>query len=311
MMSLLTMLIVSLLIPITTLANNATLPRITASPDPHPAANLTVLQPTATATIPPPLIASDSKPTGKLVVRCGNGDCSFGGTAQTLSAAVVTTTILSVTSVPCYTTEFVTNSQTITSTIYSTDTITSTVTEEGTVYIIQYAPTPILMSSVYESTIALVETLTSFWTGQSGSAYETTYTSGFATISGNGGQGGSGGSPNTPEPAPVATPTTTSTADAWTHESAGSESDTAEGALAGAGAVTVTANNGVNGAANDAAKGGWTTANAGSAEESNAVAAAVNWNAASPRVGSNEPYFLVVVFAVATIIFWEVCHFVS
>ncbi|WVF65718.1 hypothetical protein IAT40_000449 [Kwoniella sp. CBS 6097] len=127
--------------------------------------------------------------TAPLVERCEEEHCSYGGEATTLQADVVTSTILSTTSVPCYITTYVTESQTITETIYSTETITSTVTKEGTVFIIQYSPTPVLMSVPVTSVteIQITNTWWSYWMTTEGSAYQVTSKGGEQTYGGNDG----------------------------------------------------------------------------------------------------------------------------
>lgn len=87
--------------------------------------------PTPTATPAPGSTAPITQPT--LAPRCNDGNCEYGNSATTLQAATVTSTIMSVTSVPCYTTVYVTNEKTTTETIYSTETVTKTETREGTV----------------------------------------------------------------------------------------------------------------------------------------------------------------------------------
>lgn len=85
--------------------------------------------PSATAAPSPTVLAV--KPT--LAPRCEDGNCEFGNSATTLQAATVTTTIMSVTSVPCYTTVYVTQGTTTTQTVYSTETVTKTEIKSGTV----------------------------------------------------------------------------------------------------------------------------------------------------------------------------------
>ena len=125
-----------------------------------------------------------------LLPRCDSPPCSYGpGPAETLQASVVTSTILSTTSVPCYITTYVTESTTTTETIYSTETITSTVTEKGTVYIIKYSPTPVIKSTVYENVIQITQTQTAMWVETEGSYYEETVTGDTSTIGGGTGGG--------------------------------------------------------------------------------------------------------------------------
>lgn len=70
---------------------------------------------------------------------------------------------MSVTSVPCYITTYVTDSTTVTDTIYSTETITETQTKEGIVYIIQYEPKPILRTTNIKSVIQVTIDVQSAW----------------------------------------------------------------------------------------------------------------------------------------------------
>jgi hypothetical protein len=125
-----------------------------------------------------------------LLPRCDNPPCSYDpGPAETLQASVVTSTILSTTSVPCYITTYVTESTTTTETIYSTETITSTVTEKGTVYIIKYSPTPVIKSTVYENVIQITQTQTAMWVETEGEYYEETVTGDTSTVDGGTGGG--------------------------------------------------------------------------------------------------------------------------
>jgi hypothetical protein len=129
-------------------------------------------------------------PTQNLLPRCDSPPCEYGpGVAQTLSAAVVTSTILSTTSVPCYITTYVTDSTTTTETIYSTETVTSTITEEGTVYIIKYSPTPVVKSTVYESVLQITQTMTAMWVETEGAYSEETKTGDTKTVDGGTGGG--------------------------------------------------------------------------------------------------------------------------
>ena len=196
---------------------------------------LLILNTAASALIPLPIATATATPLPRAVIsashtlaaRCGTeGPCSFGGTATTLSAAVVTTTILSTTSVPCYTTFFVTDSTTITSTVYSPETITSTVSEEGTVYIYHFSPTPVIMSSVYQSILQVTETDTTYWTDTSGTAYDSTSTGLVSTYSGNTDTNyAQATAPSTADTTTYAQTaqisSSTGTGDAWTHLSSG------------------------------------------------------------------------------------------
>lgn len=97
---------------------------------------LTAIHAVCAAVLPaatPTQTADASRATPTLAPRCDDGDCSFGGSATTLQASTVTTTVMSVTSVPCYTTVFVTKGTTTTETVYSTETVTKTETKSGTV----------------------------------------------------------------------------------------------------------------------------------------------------------------------------------
>ena len=159
-------------------------------------------QPTPTYTYVPEIPLSEPTLAARtLLPRCDNPPCSYGpGSAETLQASVVTSTILSTTSVPCYITTYVTDSTTTTETIYSTETVTSTVTEKGTVYIIKYSPTPVIKSTVYESVIQITQTQTAMWVETEGAYSEETVTGDTSTIAGgtgggydNGGEGDTGG----------------------------------------------------------------------------------------------------------------------
>lgn len=159
-------------------------------------------QPAPTYTYVPEIPLSEPTLAARtLLSRCDNPPCSYGpGSAETLQASVVTSTILSTTSVPCYITTYVTDSTTTTETIYSTETVTSTVTEKGTVYIIKYSPTPVIKSTVYESVIQITQTQTAMWVETEGAYSEETVTGDTSTIAGgtgggydNGGEGDKGG----------------------------------------------------------------------------------------------------------------------
>ena len=176
------------------------------------------LAPTPSATSAP-IQPTNADPTKALAARCGDGDCTFGGTATTLQAATVTTTILSTTSVPCYITTYVTDSTTTTSTVYSTDTITSTVTKDNTVFVYKYSPTPVLMSSVYESVLEFTQTYTSYWQTESGAAYESTVTGDSNTLGGGVGGGNGEGVISTAD----------ATDSAWTHAAADNAGTTVGG----------------------------------------------------------------------------------
>lgn len=125
----------------------------------------------------------------QLEERCTSGGCGGPGDESTLTAAVVTSTILSTTSVPCYITTITTSSTTLTSTIYSTETITSTETSKGTVYIIEYSPTPVVYSTPVESVLQLTVSWMSYWVESEGS-YGSYTSQGAMTGGGNGGSDG-------------------------------------------------------------------------------------------------------------------------
>ena len=235
------------------------------------------------STLETPLLEPLHPATKTLLPRCDNPPCEYGpGPAETLQASVVTSTILSTTSVPCYITTYVTESTTTTETIYSTETVTSTVTEEGTVYIIKYSPTPVIKSTVYENVIQITQTQTAMWVETEGAYSEETVTGDTKTVDGgtgggydNGGDdgkgewkdagGGDGGSkyhapaPATttgewvpaagaasPNPAPASTPA--AQVNAWTHASG-----------TAAGVATPIAGVALNGGVGS----GWSTAGAG------------------------------------------------
>ncbi|WWD21027.1 hypothetical protein CI109_105508 [Kwoniella shandongensis] len=227
-----------------------------------------------------------------LLKRCASGDCGGPGGESTLSASVVTTTIVSTTSVPCYITTYVTDSQTITSTVYSTQIITSTMTKEGTVYIIQYSPTPVLMSTLVESVVEVTNTWWSYWLTSGGSAYqitskgeektitgpaESTWSTGgdvssWTTSANVGGEGGVGTAWThvTANNAVGATPSTSVPAGGWGNESGSSNAG-------GWGSGSSAGGSGI-----------WST---GSGSGSGTgVGAAVNWNAATRRSGTVDSW---------------------
>jgi len=242
-----------------------------------------------------------AQPTQNLLPRCDSPPCEYGpGEAQTLSAAVVTSTILSTTSVPCYITTYVTDSTTTTETIYSTETVTSTVTEEGTVYIIKYSPTPVVKSTVYESVLQITQTMTAMWVETEGSYSEETKTGDIKTVDGGTGGGydkggdesgwkdagngdhsapapyetgewknagaGSAAPPasSVPAAAPAPAPAPVAQGNAWTHASANAVAPIAATPIVG-----------VN-AANGNAGSGWSTASPG-------VTLAANWHNGTGR----------------------------
>ena len=277
-------------------------------------ATLTLAAPAATPSNPTPTITA--KPT--VQARCEGGDCEYGGTATTLTPSVVTTTVLSVTSVPCYITTYVTDSTTTTSTVYSTDTVTSTVTKEGTVSIIKYQPTPIIKSSEYTSVIEITQTGTTMWTEDQGSAYEETITGDTRTIDGTVAGGGEYKNTHTVK-GDYNTNTNTdgkgggdgAAASAWTHATAQNDK---------AGATTIAAGNAANVGAGTAADG-WAGAVGGTGANANANANAitattaangvsVNWNA-SCRVVEDVPSFLIVSVALFVVAFFELSRFMA
>jgi hypothetical protein len=255
--------------------------------------------------------------TQDLAKRCNDGDCSYGGTAQTLTANTVTTTVLSTTSVPCYVTTYVTDSTTTTSTVYSTDIITSIVTEKGIVTVIKYQPTPLLKSSVYESVIEITQTGTTFWQETTGSAYDetitgTTETIGGGTSGGKSGYGhgqgnaaGWGGASGTT--VLISTATATGQKSAWTHATA---------AAAGVQGVTTINANG-QAVTTAAAAGGWANAVAGTNAATRAGAAttvdangvSVNWSGAWSKEDLSS--VMVILGALGTVLIFEVCRHLS
>lgn len=254
----------------------------------------------------PALTPTPTSHTQDVTKRCNDGECTYGGTAQTLTANTVTTTVLSTTSVPCYITTYVTDSTTTTSTVYSTDIITSTVTEKGTVTVIQYQPTPILKSSTFESVIQITQTGTTFWQEDQGSAYEKTITGDTQTIGGdtsggkkdygNGnGSGNWGASPGTT--VLISTAAATGPGSAWTHAAAAEAQ----------GVTTIKADGGVVNTAT--ATGGWANAAAvgtanGAAVNANGVA--VQWSGAWTK--DDISGLLVILAAVGAVLVFEICH---
>lgn len=278
--------------------------------------------PFAPLAAPTTLATPTNKPTASLRARCEGGDCTYGGgTETTLQASVVTTTIVSTTSIPCYITTYVTDSTTTTSTVYSTDTkiVTSTLTKEGTVYIYKIKPTPVLMSTTFETTTAITQTLTSFWQTSTGTEYESTVTGETKTINGDvskpsdhygddkGGRSGNkddgAGKPGTTVQISTAQPTDGS---AWTHLAA--QDNTGVKTVAGNGAVvaqaaTATAANGWAVAAGATAGGGSVVTTAG-----NGVV--VNWNAAGST--AKVPAWSTsagLAMGMITVMLWDIWHF--
>jgi hypothetical protein len=216
--------------------------------------------------------------------RCDNPPCDYGGgEATTLQASVVTSTIVSTTSVPCYITTYVTDSTTTTETIYSTEIITSTITEEGTVYIIKYSPTPVIKSTVYESVIQITQTMTAMWVETEGEAYEETKYGDVKTVGGGSGGGydhgsqggdkggwsdaGNGGASSFPAPAPSPSASGSwGNVDAWTHATAN---------VAVASPVA-----GINAAGVGAGSNGWAAASPGVTLQGQGMANA-NWHNAA------------------------------
>ena len=254
--------------------------------------------------------------------RCEGGDCTYGGTATTLTANTITTTVLSTTSVPCYITTYVTDSTTTTSTFYSTDIITSTVTEKGIVTVIKYQPTPVLKSSTWESVTHITQTGTTFWQETGGSAYEETVTGDTQTIGGgiNGGKnyddgnknggydngkngyGNGSGNWNGANPGTtVQISTAAATGTAWTHAAA---------AAAGQGVTKVNANGQ---AVTTAVVGGWGATNgnvvAGNAAgvTANANGIAVNWSSGVLSKDQTSS-LLIVATELSTVIVFEIVY---
>ncbi|OCF44927.1 hypothetical protein I317_01206 [Kwoniella heveanensis CBS 569] len=271
------------------------------------------LRPTASVTSsasPASVVTSHfPAPTAAPVVeRCEEEYCSYGGEATTLQADVVTSTILSTTSVPCYITTYITNSETITETIYSTETITSTVTKEGTVFIIQYSPTPVLMSApvTQVTEIQITNTWWSYWMTTEGSAYQVTSKGGEQTYGGNdgcddchktyddGGWGskGSGGGWDSGA----------GSASAWTHINGnGNNVVSPATSVATGGGVSVGPNN------------GWGNSGSGSVVAGNGVTGGmVNWRSGSRTVdAADEVKSVTVVIAISLVLYtWETTDFI-
>lgn len=89
--------------------------------------------PLAARTAAPTLTPTPITAPQQIEARCNNPPCGGGVRESALQAATVTSTIVQVSEVPCYVTEYVTNEQTVRSTVYETQTVTSTVTRDGTV----------------------------------------------------------------------------------------------------------------------------------------------------------------------------------
>lgn len=210
----------------------------------HPASSMPNIRtrshpPTPPATASPVTFVSSEAPRATAAPqskRCDSPPCGGSGPTSVLTAQVVTSTLISTTSVPCYITTYVTDSTTVVSTVYSTAVQTSTVTEKNTVYIIKYVPTPVLRSTVLQTVVEITQTYTSMWLETTGSAYEVTTTGGMETVGGGTGGGGNGwsngGMASINMPATTASGTQLqpmNSKDAWTHATA-----TAAGATAGA-----------------------------------------------------------------------------
>lgn len=259
------------------------------SPPYHRSAN-SHLSPSSTLTP----ATSAAAPT--LLPRCGNGDCTYpSGPESTLSASPITTTILSTTSVPCYITTITTSSTTLVSTVYSTETITSTVTSDGTVYIVQYSPTPVLMSSTYETVVQVTVPLISYWLTTEGSMVASTY-----SVQGGGQQAGGWGSgasfgnkvmstqqgmQGSVSTGTMAVPSQGGqSADAWTHAAGGASG----GGTAGAGAAPATKAAQDNaGAQTVDANNAWGAGGGPAGSPSNS-AGGITWSNGSARRGGGE-----------------------
>ncbi|WRT68886.1 uncharacterized protein IL334_005868 [Kwoniella shivajii] len=261
-------------------------------------------KPTIASAFPASTTIGIPKPTSPpLVERCEGGDCTFGGTGTTLQASVVTSTILSTTSVPCYITTYITNSETRTETIYSTEIITSTITKEGTVFIIQYSPTPVLMSTPITSVMEITNTWWSYWLTSSGSGYQVTSKGQDSTIYGGGSNTVTkGGNDNGNDWKPTSSDkgwnggsnVGTGTGTAWTHVNANNAVISSSVPVAG---VTVGSNDGWGSSA-----GTGTQVNGG----------LVNWNDACRRTSSVGWEMKATFYTTITIVIvWEVTHFLA
>ncbi len=238
---------------------------------------LTAPTPTATPALGP---TSLSNPSPTIAKRCTTTPCGGPGGETTLSPTVVT--VMTTTAVPCYITSWVTNSTTLTSTVWSTETITSTVSEEGTIYVYYFSPTPMLMSSVYKSVLEITETFTSWWSTEEGSSGASTSTGPTMTISG----GSSGNTSSAGYDAHTASPAISNTTSVWNHTQYGSASPAVNihAADDAAGITTIGAKNAVAVGAD-----GWSTAVSSRPGAVNAAATGspmgsnVKWSAAKPR----------------------------
>ncbi|WWD06481.1 hypothetical protein V865_004571 [Kwoniella europaea PYCC6329] len=280
----------------------------------------------AISLLPTPTIASASpanlqsstypSPTAApLVERCDEEHCSFGGSESTLQASVVTSTILSTTSVPCYITTYITNSETVTETIYSAEIITSTMTKEGTVFIIQYSPTPVLMSTPITSVMEITNTWWSYWLTSSGDTYQVTSKGGETmyggdsntyTKQGDGWNGNnndgwsSGGSGGWSSKSSENGWGNTGTESAWTHISNNNNINAVSATSIPAGGITLANNN------------GWGTTGSngvtGTGTGNNGLA---NWNGGSSRISTAKGWETKVTLAIAVtmVVVWEINHF--
>ncbi|OCF60290.1 hypothetical protein L486_02970 [Kwoniella mangroviensis CBS 10435] len=278
----------------------------------------------AISPLPTPTIASASpanlqssiyaSPTAApLVERCDEEHCSFGGSESTLQASVVTSTILSTTSVPCYITTYITNSETVTETIYSTEIITSTMTKDGTVFIIQYSPTPVLMSTPITSVMEITNTWWSYWLTSSGDSYQVTSKGGETIYGGDSntytqqGDGWNGNDNNdgwsSDEVGGWSSKSNengwgnTDTGSAWTHVN---NNNAVSATSIPAGGVTVANNN------------GWgTTGSNGVMGTGTNYDGLANWNGGSSRISRAKGWGtkVTLTIAVAMVVVWEINHF--
>ncbi|WVW79067.1 hypothetical protein I302_101030 [Kwoniella bestiolae CBS 10118] len=259
------------------------------------------LSPLPTPTIPsasPATLPATTAP--PLIKRCEGDHCTFGGSEPTLQASVVTTTIMSTTSVPCYITTYITNSETITETIYSTEIITSTMIKEGTVFIIQYSPTPVLMSTPITSVMQITNTWWSYWLTSSGEGYQDTSKGGETIYGGDSntqtklGDDGWKSSDNNNGWGNSNTWTGTGTESAWTHITNNNNAVSPTSIAAGA------VNNGWGSTGTGTYNSGnWNAANNGF----------VNWNGGGRRISTGWETKVTLAITLAVVVAWEIIHF--
>ncbi|WWC64191.1 uncharacterized protein I303_106799 [Kwoniella dejecticola CBS 10117] len=260
------------------------------------------------AALPSPTRTATAAPL--LIERCeGEGECTdFGSSETTLQASFVTSTIVQTTSVPCYITTYITDSQTITETVYSTEIITSTLTKEGTVFIIRYSPTPVLMSTAITSVMEITNTIWSYWLTSSGETWEST-SSGGETIYGG---GSSAHTEDNGNDNGWSSPLSSTSLSGWGTTSNGGWGDggMSSGTATGTAWTHISNNNNNNAVypTSSITASGWGTTTMGT----NGVTAnngLANWNSGSKKMSPGWEMRITIFIACAFVLAWELCHF--